>query len=58
MYASKLFEVIKSHLPHAHAHADDTQLYLSFKPDSSVEETEARRAMDQYIRAVRAWMVG
>ena len=36
VYASKLLEVIKSHLPQAHAYADDTQLYLSFKPDSAV----------------------
>ena len=57
VYASKLFEVIKSHLPHAHAYADDTQLYLSFKADSVVGETEARFAMEQCIRAVRAWMV-
>ena len=57
VYASKLFEVIKSPLPHAHAYADDTQLYLSFKPDSAVGETEARFAMEQCIRAVRAWMV-
>ena len=57
VYASKLFEVIKSHLPHAHAYADKTQLYLSFKPDSAVGEAEARFAMEQCIRAVRAWMV-
>ena len=56
-YASKLFEVIKSHLLHAHAYADDTQLYLSFKPESAVGEAEARFAMEQCIRAVRAWMV-
>ena len=48
VYASKLFEVIKNHLPNAHAYADDTQLYLSFKPHSSMGETEARCA-----RAVR-----
>ena len=48
---------LKSRLPHAHAYADDTQLYLSFKPDSAVGETEARFAMEQCIRAVRAWMV-
>ena len=35
LYASKLFEVIKHHLPSAHAYADDTQLYVSFKPDCS-----------------------
>ena len=57
LYASKLFEVIKTQLPHAYAYADDTQLYLSFKPDSAVGETETRFAMEQCIRAVRAWMV-
>ena len=31
LYASKLFEVIKHHLPSAHAYADDTQLNVSFK---------------------------
>ena len=35
IYSSKLFEVIKYHLPQAHAYADDTQLYLSFSPDSA-----------------------
>lgn len=29
-YASKIFDVIRSHLPSVHAYADDTQLYLSF----------------------------
>ena len=57
VYASKLFEVIKTQLPHAHAYADNTQLYLSFKPDSAVGETEAWCVMEQCIMAVRAWMV-
>ena len=57
VYASKLFEVINTQLCHAHAYADDTQLYLSFKPDSVVGETEAGCAMEQCIRTVRAWMV-
>ena len=35
IYSSKLFEVIKYHLPEAHAYADDTQLYLSFSPDTA-----------------------
>ena len=55
-YASKLFQVIKNHLHNAHAYADDTQLYLSFKPDSSMGEREARGAMERCIRAVRAWL--
>ena len=32
-YSSKLFEVIKPHLPEAHAYADDCLLYLSFEPN-------------------------
>ena len=35
IYSSKLFEVIKCHLPEAHAYADDTQLYLSLSSDSA-----------------------
>ena len=35
IYSSKLFEVIKYHLPEAHACADDTQLYLSFSRDTA-----------------------
>ena len=55
-YASKLFEVIKLYLPNAHAFADDTQLHLSFNPDNSLNEAEAVHAMEQCIRAIRAWM--
>ena len=49
--ASKLFQVIKNHLPNAHAYADDVQLYLSSKPDRSMGETE------RCIRVVRAWLI-
>ena len=52
IYSSKLFEVIKDHLPVAHACADDTQLYLSFKPDTSSSQSEA---MELCIKAIRAW---
>ena len=29
LYASRLFEVVKKHLPSVHGYTDDTQLYLS-----------------------------
>ena len=52
VYDSKLFEVVKNHLLNAHAYADDTQLYLAFKPDGSMGETEARCAMERCVKAV------
>ena len=53
VYASKLFEVNKSHLPDVHAYADDTQLYLSFQADSEADQAEAvSGAMERCIASV------
>ena len=41
IYTSKLFEVLRSHLPSGHAYADDTQLYFSFRPSDSLSEVDA-----------------
>ena len=41
IYASKLFDVIKVHLPTVHYYADDTQLYVSFSPTKSTGQFEA-----------------
>ena len=57
VYASKIFDVIKIYLPQVHAYADDTQLYVSFKPDETKGEKEAWDAMEQCVNAVRAWML-
>ena len=57
IYASKLFSVIKSHLPSAHSCANDTQLYLSFRPLESTCEAEALDAMEKCIADVRSWMI-
>ena len=51
LYSSKFCEVIKPHLPEAHAYADDSQLYLLFTPNN-----EASKSMELYIRAIRTWM--
>ena len=56
IYVSKLFQILKHHLPSVHTYADDTQLYLSFKPSDSFSELEAVSAMQKCICDVRAWM--
>jgi len=56
LYASKLFEIIEAHLPDVHCFADDTQLYLSFKPDSATDQAEAVRAMENCTDDLRKWM--
>ena len=56
IYASKLFQILKPHLPSVHTYADATQLYLSFKPSDSSSAVEAVSAMQKCICDVRAWM--
>ena len=51
LYLSKLFDIVKGHLPHVHTYADDTQLHLAFKPDSAVN------ALELCIRDLRSWML-
>ena len=57
IYLSKLFKVIRDQLPEAHCYADDTQLYLSFKPHSGVSQTAAINAMECCIEKIREWMI-
>ena len=51
--ASKLFEVVKRHLPDVHVYADDNQLYISFKPGSSTSELEAVTASQDCILGIK-----
>ena len=44
---SKLFQILKHHLSSIHTYADDTQLYLSFKPPHTLSEVEAVSAMQK-----------
>ena len=45
LYVTKLFDIIKGHLPHVHTYADDMQLY-AFKPDSAANALDAVNAMN------------
>ncbi|KAL9958025.1 hypothetical protein ACROYT_G034986 [Oculina patagonica] len=56
VYASKLFEIVQAHLPDAHCFADDTQLYLSFNPNSPTDQSEAVCTMERCISDLRKWM--
>ena len=40
-----------------HCFADDTQLYLSFKPDDNTSQIEAISAMNRCIDDLRNWMI-
>ena len=57
IYASKLFSIIKSHLSSAHSDADDTQIYLSFRPLESTCEAEALDATEKCFADVLSWMI-
>ena len=57
IYASKRCEVMKGHLPKVHAYADDTQLYLSFKPGNTATRLGALTAIERCIIGIRRWML-
>ena len=55
--SSKLFMIIEKYLPCVHVYADDKQLYLSFKSGCTATEEESIAAIENCIKAVRAWMI-
>ena len=57
IYSSKLFNIVNKHLPNGHAYADDTQLYLAFKPGNHVNETAAVSSIQSCIRDLQYWML-
>ena len=46
----------EKHLPDAHTYADDTQLYLSFKPAATSSQADAIASMEACIKDIRARM--
>ena len=56
LYTSKLFEIIKYHLPMIHCYADDSQVYISFSTNDRAEQISVRN-MEDCIRDIRFWML-
>ena len=57
LYTSKLFEIIKYHLPMIHCYADDLQVYISFSPNDRAEQLAVVKNMKDCIRDIRSWML-
>ena len=56
IYSSKLLNITERHLPNSHCYADDSQIYLSFKPDDLSSQQNAITAMQNCIDDIRSWM--
>ncbi|PFX17412.1 hypothetical protein AWC38_SpisGene18255 [Stylophora pistillata] len=56
VYASELFEIVQAHLLNANGFADDTQLCLSFNPNSPAEQAKALDTMEWCSNDLHKWM--
>jgi len=52
LYMLPLGNIIRSHSVHLHCYADDTQLYLSIKPD----ETNRLNKIQDCLKDLKTWM--
>ena len=57
IYTSQLFDIVSHHLPQVHCYADDTQLYLAFKPDNNATQLAAVHSMEACVEDLRRWMI-
>ena len=56
IYASDLFKVLNKHSVKAHAYADDSRLYLSFKPGHIDNQNAATNTITNCIKDIQRWM--
>lgn len=55
LYVSPLVDIAKKYDVNFHSYADDTQLYVSFKPGSS-NESKALSVIESCINEIKIWM--
>ena len=56
LFKATAFNIIECHLPNSHCYADDSQIYLSFKPDDLSSQQDAKTAMQNCIDDIRSWI--
>ena len=57
LYVSRLFNIISQRLRSVHGCADDTQIYLAFRPCSIHSEINAVSVIEKCIADVRFWFI-
>lgn len=56
IYSSDLFKIITCHLPDVIIFADDTQIWISFKPDSELSHVSAVATLVKCVKDIKDWM--
>ena len=56
IYTTPLGRIIRKHGLTFHLYADDTQLYIAFKPCSTTSKTEAIARIEACVEDIRIWM--
>ena len=57
IYTGQLLDIVTQHLPTVHCYADDTKLYLAFRPGDRATQDSAVAAMEACIQDVREWVI-
>ena len=56
IYTTPLARIIRKHGLSYHLYADDTQLYLAFKPKSDLSKAETIRKLEACVNDIHTWM--